>query len=135
MAHFAQLDDTGTVIAVTVVSNADMHDEDGNEVEALGAAVCESVVGPGPWVQTSYNGTIRRRYAGIGMTYSAEYDAFITPQPYPSWVFDLHDVADWVAPIPMPTDEGYLYEWDEENQEWVGTLKPPKPPIEVLGDD
>lgn len=119
MAHFAQLDETSIVISVTVVSNADMLDSKGNEVEALGVAVCDAVVGPGPWVQTSYNGNTRRRYAGIGMAYSAEHDAFILPQPYPSWTLDLSDEADWVAPVPMPTDEGYWYEWDEENLTWV----------------
>lgn len=119
MAHFAQLDETSTVISVTVVSNADMLDDKGKEVEAMGVAVCESVAGSGPWVQTSYNGNTRRRYAGIGMTYSAEHDSFISPQPYPSWMLDLSDEADWVPPVPMPTGEGYRYEWDEDNLAWV----------------
>jgi hypothetical protein len=119
MAHFAQLDQNNIVIQVTVVSNEDMLDNKGKEVEALGAAVCESVVGPGPWVQTSYNGNMRRRYAGIGMTYSAEHDAFLLPQPYPSWTLDLDDPNDWVPPTPMPTDEGYWYEWDEDSLSWV----------------
>jgi hypothetical protein len=119
MAHFAQLDQNNIVTQVTVVSNDDMLDNKGKEIEALGVAVCESVVGAGPWVQTSYNGNMRRRYAGIGMTYSAEHDAFIVPQPYPSWTLDLDDPNDWVPPTPMPTDEGYWYEWNEEEQEWT----------------
>lgn len=118
MAHFARLD-ASVVVDVTVVSNADMLDSNRNEVEALGVAVCEAVAGPGPWVQTSYNDNFRRRYAGIGMTYSAEHDAFILPQPYPSWTLDLDDFDDWVAPVPMPTDEGYWYEWDEDNLTWI----------------
>jgi hypothetical protein len=121
MAHFAQLDETSTVISVTVVSNADMLDKKGKEVEALGVAVCEAVVGPGPWIQTSYNDNFRRRYAGIGMTYSAEHDAFILSQPYPSWTLDLDDPADWVAPVPMPAepcDVGF-WDWNEEGQTWV----------------
>jgi hypothetical protein len=119
MAHFAQLDQNNIVTQVTVVSNEDMLDNKGKEVEALGVAVCESVVGPGPWVQTSYNGNKRRRYAGVGMMYSVEHHAFLLPQPYPSWTLDLDDPGDWVAPIPMPTDEGYLYEWDEGSLSWV----------------
>jgi hypothetical protein len=119
MAHFARLDETGTVIEVTVVSNGDMLNSKGKEVEALGVAVCEGVVGAGPWVQTSYNGSMRRRYAGIGMTYLSEHDVFILPQPYPSWALDLEDPDDWVAPVPKPTEEGYWYEWDEGEQTWI----------------
>lgn len=119
MAHFAQLDQNNVVLQVTVVSNEDMLDEQGVEQESLGIAVCESVIGPGPWVQTSYNGNMRRRYAGIGMTYSAEHDVFILSQPYPSWTLDLNDEADWVPPVPMPTDEGYWYQWDEGSQTWT----------------
>jgi len=119
MAHFARLDENNTVIMVTVVSNDDMLDSKGKEVEALGVAVCEAVVGEGPWVQTSYNGNIRRRYAGIGCTYDETADVFYTPQPYPSWTLDLNEPNDWAAPIPMPTEEGYWYEWDEEEQTWI----------------
>lgn len=120
MAHFAQLDESATVISVTVVSNADMLDDKGNEQEALGAAVCEAVVGSGPWVQTSYNSNARNRYAGIGMTYSTDHDAFILPKPYPSWTLDLNDPDDWVAPVPMPTEEceNGSWQWNEEGQNW-----------------
>lgn len=119
MAHFAQLDETAIVISVVVISNDDMRDEHGEEQESLGIAACEAFVVPGTWVQTSYNNNFRRRYAGVGMTYSLEHDAFILPQPYPSWTLDLSEEADWVAPVPMPTDEGYWYEWDEDNLAWV----------------
>jgi hypothetical protein len=115
MAHFARLDGNNTVTMVTVVSNADMIDERGHEVEAIGVAVCESVVGPGPWVQTSFNGNFRRRYAGIGFAYDAERDVFIAPKPHPSWV--LNDQDDWEAPTPMP-DDGKAYQWDEETLSW-----------------
>jgi len=134
MAHFARLDETGTVFEVSVVSNGDMLNSKGKEVEALGVAVCEAVVGAGPWVQTSYNGNMRRRYAGIGMTYLSEHDVFILPQPYPSWLLDLEDPDDWVPPVPMPDDTDYLYQWDEDSLSWVGTLKPKKPPVETLGE-
>lgn len=129
MAHFAQLDGLSNVVAVVVVSNSDITDGHGREHESLGIALCEEMVGPGPWVQTSYNNSLRRRYAGIKMTYSAEHDAFLLPQPYPSWTLDLNNDADWVAPTPMPTDEGYWYEWDEGTQTWTAheILEPEQP--------
>lgn len=120
MAHFARLEGD-LVTQVVVIANDDILDADGNEVEALGAALCEQLVGPGLWVQTSYSGKFRRRYAGLepGTTYSAQHDAFILPQPYPSWTLDLDDENDWVPPVPMPTNEGYWYEWDEQGQAWI----------------
>jgi hypothetical protein len=128
MAHFARLEDD-FVAQVVVISNADIVDEHGAEQESLGVALCEAVVGPGPWVQTSYHGNFRRHYAAFapGMTYSAEHDAFLFAQPFPSWVLDLNDPNDWVAPIPMPTDEGYWYEWDEQGQTWTAHEIPEQP--------
>lgn len=116
MAHFAKLDDNNVVTQVIVVANKDCADASGVEKEHIGAAFCERLLG-GRWVQTSYNGNIRKRYAGIGYTYRADLDAFITPKPYPSWTLDI-DSADWKAPKPMPTD-GKMYSWDEAAQDWV----------------
>jgi len=113
MAHFARLDENNVVTMVAVVSNDDMVDENGNEVEALGVAVCEQVVGAGPWVQTSYNNNHRLRYASVGFTYDADNDVFIPPSPFPSWV--LNDQYDWQPPVAKP--EGN-YEWNEETQTW-----------------
>lgn len=67
-------------------------------------------------IRTSYNGNIRKHYAGIGYTYDPEIDAFIPPQPYPSWTLD--DECNWQPPTPRPTDNG-MYEWNETNREWV----------------
>ena len=66
-------------------------------------------------VRTSFNATIRHKFAGVGDTYDAEADVFIAPQPYPSWVLDEN--YDWVAPVPCPS-EG-LWHWDETEGEWV----------------
>ena len=44
-------------------------------------------------------------------------DAFIPPQPYPSWVLN-EDTCLWEAPVPMPTD-GQMYSWDEATTSWV----------------
>jgi hypothetical protein len=85
------------------------------EKEYIGAAFCEKLFG-GTWKQTSYNGTIRKNYAGIGYTYDADIDAFVPPQPYPSWALNT-DTAQWEAPVPRP-EEG-MWTWDEEGQEWV----------------
>ena len=80
---------------------------------------------PGEWIQTSYNTrggqhpegrTLRKNYAGIGFTYDRERDAFIPPQPYPSWLLD-EETCLWNAPTPMPTDG--IYTWDEPTLSWV----------------
>ena len=82
MAHYAKLNN-GKVEQVIVVHNNELL-VDGVEVESKGAEFCTNLFG-GEWVQTSYNGTIRKQYAGIGYTYDADLDIFIAPQPYPSW--------------------------------------------------
>ena len=120
MAHFAELDADNMVKRVIVVSNSDTADASGVEKEYIGAAFCERLLG-GTWKQTSYNGNIRKRYAGIGYTYDTGRDAFITPQPYPSWTLD--DNAEWQAPVPMPTD-GKMYGWNEETLSWDETTFP-----------
>lgn len=61
--------------------------------------------------------SFRKNYAGIGFTYSPTLDAFIPPQPYPSWLLD-EDICFWYAPVPMPND-GRDYRWDESIQNWV----------------
>jgi hypothetical protein len=66
--------------------------------------------------RTSYNNNIRKQFAGIGYTYDAVADVFISPSPYPSWVLDEN--YDWQAPIAYPAD-GKFYSWDETNQVWV----------------
>jgi hypothetical protein len=116
MAHFAELDGNNVVTRVIVVANKDTADANGNEVESIGVAFCQKLLG-GNWKQTSYNGNIRKNYAGIGYVYDAAIDAFVPPKPYPSWVLNTN-TAQWQAPIPMPTD-GKMYSWDEATQSWV----------------
>lgn len=118
MAHFAQLDSNNVVTQVIVVGNADTADANGVEKEHIGAAFCEKLFG-GNWKQTSYNGSIRKNYAGVGFTYNAGLDAFVPPKPYASWVLN-NDTAQWNAPTPMPTD-GKQYSWDEATTSWVET--------------
>jgi hypothetical protein len=80
MAHFAWLDANSTVTQVSVVDNVNLLDENGNESEAVGIAYLTSVHGAGKvWKQTSYNGNFRGKYAGLGDTYDADLDEFVTP--------------------------------------------------------
>jgi hypothetical protein len=116
MAHFVELDANNVVLRGIVVANADTASADGTEKEYIGQAFCERLLG-GTWKQTSYNGNFRKNYAGIGYTYDAGRDAFIPPQPFPSWVLD-EDTCLWNAPTPMPTD-GKFYAWDEATQTWI----------------
>ena len=70
-------------------------------------------------VRTSYNGNIRKNYAGIGYTYDDYLDAFIPPKPFPSWKLD-NETFVWVSPVPLPEiEEGFDYKWNEPNQEWI----------------
>ena len=58
----------------------------------------------------------RKNYAGIGYTYDESRDAFISPQPYPSWILN-EETCLWDSPVPYPTD-GEMYTWNEETQTW-----------------
>jgi hypothetical protein len=115
MAHFAKIE-SGLVTQVIVVGNADIADGNGVEKEYIGAAFCERLFG-GTWKQTSYNGRIRKNYAGCGFTYDTQRDAFIPPQPYPSWTL-VENTCQWMPPVAVPTD-GKKYTWDEATLAWV----------------
>jgi hypothetical protein len=116
MAHFAQLNEENLVTQVIVVANQDTADQDGVENEAIGIEFCTNLLG-GKWVQTSYNGNIRKNYAGVGYKYDAALDAFIPPQPFASWTLN-NETAQWEAPTPYPTDDK-RYTWDEATTAWV----------------
>ena len=115
MAHFAQTENN-IVTKVIVVDNKDTSNAEGVEIEQIGIDFCSNLLG-GTWIQTSYNGKIRKHYAGIGYKYDPTLDAFIPPQPYPSWVLD-ELTAQWEAPVLYPTD-GKMYSWDEATQNWL----------------
>ncbi len=116
MAHFAEINLNGVVQRVVVVSNNDTVNESGVETESVGASFCHNLFG-GEWKQTSYNGNIRKNYAGVGFTYDAGRDAFIAPKPFASWLLD-EETCQWKAPVDMP-DDGAMYVWDEETTSWV----------------
>ena len=117
MAHFAQLDENNVVTQVIVVHNNDCQ-INGVEVEEAGIVFCKSLFGSNTkWKQTSYNGSMRKNYAGIGYTYDAGRDAFISPKPFSSWTLN-EDTCQWQSPTPYPTD-GKRYQWDEATTSWV----------------
>ena len=107
MAHFAEIGFDNTVIRVLVIPD---------EFESNGENWCRSLLG-GNWKQTSYNGTIRKNYAGIGFKYDVNLDAFIAPKPYPSWFLN-EETCRWEAPVPYPNDN-QLYSWDETTKSWL----------------
>jgi hypothetical protein len=106
MSYWAEIDDNNRVLQV-LVGDSDLEDR--------GESFFADVVG-GNWVETSVTGEFRAHYAGIGFTYDATRDAFIPPQPFPSWVLD-EDTCLWVAPIAYPA-EG-VHTWDEQAGDWV----------------
>ncbi len=118
MAHYAKLEENNTVIDVNVVDN-DVEDELGE------AGVISWLLegwGGAKWLKTSYNGNIRKNYAGIGYTYDENRDAFIAKQPFPSWVL-VEESCIWEPPIPYPEeklDDSYYF-WDEPTLSWIVT--------------
>jgi hypothetical protein len=109
MSHWAEIDENNTVLRVLVGNNSEP-DEGEAFMNSLG----------GTWVKTSYNGNIRKNFAGIGYTYDAGRDAFIPTKPYESWLLN-EDTCLWEAPVPYPTD-GVMYTWNEELADWQAII-------------
>ena len=105
MAHFAELDGDKKVIRVCVVDNAHVP----SDKHADGETWCTNFW-TGTWKQTSYNNKFRKQFAGLGMTYDATKDKFISKKPHASWALDSDD--DWKAPNTYPSD-GKRYIWSE----------------------
>jgi len=132
MAHFAEIDDNGTVLRVVVVGN-DIPVSGGgtlgdNDMHIDGEKWCISFFKGGTWKQTSYNSDFRKHYAGKGYVYDSSKDKFLLPQPYASWALDAND--DWQAPVTYPTVttygsqdplDRYFITWDEPNLRWTAT--------------
>ena len=119
MSHFAKIDKDGIVQSVIVIEQDVLNSGNWGD--------------PNNWIQTSYNTrggihyapnsnnadggvALRKNYAGIGDKYDAERDAFIAPQPFPSWTLN-EDTCLWEAPVAYPND-GKNYEWNEETTSW-----------------
>ena len=111
MAHFAKLGTGNIVEKVEVVSN------DIATNEQAGVDFLNNLYGTRDvWKQSSYNGNIRKNYAGVGFTYDETLDAFIPPKEFKSWILNERTCL-WEAPVEKPTDD-QLYKWNEEDQTW-----------------
>ena len=117
MAHFAKIGLNNMVTEVLVVANQEILDSNGVEQESIGVEFLKTLTGHATWIQTSYNGNIRKNFAGIGYTYDSQRDAFIPPQPYPSWTLN-EETCHWTAPVLYPAD-GNMYQWDEATTNWI----------------
>ena len=112
MAHFAKLGVGNIIERVEVVSN-DIATTEQAGVDFLNNLYNSRDV----WKQTSYNGNIRKNYAGVGFKYDQTRDAFIAPKPFNSWILN-ETTCLWEAPVAYPTDDGEKYTWNEETTSW-----------------
>jgi hypothetical protein len=110
MAHYAFLDKNNIVVEVIV-------GVDENElIDGIDPETWYGKFRKKKCIRTSYNGNIRKNYAGIGYRYDSELDAFIPPKPFDSWVLN-EETCLWEAPTTFPGD-GFEYSWNEETLEW-----------------
>ena len=117
MAHYAFLNDNRVTEVIVGIDETEL-------IEGLTPEVWYGNFRGQPCVRTSYNGNIRKQYAGIGFTYDPVNDVFIVPQPYGSWTLDEN--FDWQPPTPMPSDasETKRYAWFEPNRVWIEIVEP-----------
>jgi hypothetical protein len=108
MAHYAFLDENNIVTEVIVgIDETELIEGESPEIwyGNFRNQTC---------IRTSYNGNIRKNYAGIGYSYNLELDAFISPKPFNSWILN-EETCLWNSPIERP--EG-SYIWNEEILNW-----------------
>ena len=118
VAHFAKITETNIVTQIVVVNNNDVGNLSFPESEPLGQDFLAIFYGDNSvWRQTSYTGSFRKNFAGIGYFYDEKRNAFIAPQPHSSWLLN-EDTCRWEPPAPYPSD-GNVYNWDEATQSWV----------------
>jgi len=114
MAHFAELDNNNVVLRVVVVGNDCVPSDEHIDGETW----CVNFFKTPNWKQTSYNNNFRKQYCGMGFTYDAAKNKFISPKPHASWALDSND--DWQAPVTYPTDTtDKSISWDEAGQKWT----------------
>lgn len=110
MAHYAFLDENNLVTEVIVgIDESEL-------IEGLDPETWYSDFRGQVCKRTSYNGKIRKNYAGIGFTYDEALDAFLAPKPYNSWTLN-EETCQWESPIDYPTD-GFTYTWNETELDW-----------------
>lgn len=97
--YYAEIDATGTVLRVIVADSAFIAKQSGT------------------WVQTFMDGSARKNYAGVGYRHDKTMDAFVAPQPFPSWKLNSAS-AQWEAPVKVPQGMK-MPVWDEKSKQWV----------------
>jgi hypothetical protein len=107
--NFAELDTDNTVIRVLSISESDSPTED------AGKQFLNNLFG-GNWIETSYEGIFRKRFASVGGKYNVENNVFIDPKPYSNWI--LNSDFEWIPPVQYPVD-GKIYRWDVESVSWI----------------
>ena len=124
MAYFAKLGTGNIVENVISINNAVITDANGVEQEQLGVDFINKLYNTrNVWKQTSYNGNIRKNFAGTGFKYDQARDAFIAPKPFNSWILN-EDTCRWEAPVAMPEltqeqiDNRNYYAWNEQIKNW-----------------
>ena len=126
MAHYALINSDNMVVQVITGVDEDVIQTDLDNTQVGGSSEAwENFYASQPWHEgltckrTSYNGNIRKNFAGVGFVYDAAFDAFIAPQPFPSWKLN-YTTYKWEAPIAQPDeDEKYWFKWSEYNKEWI----------------
>jgi len=110
MAHYAFLD-VNNIVTEVIVGIDETKTIEGLDTETwygnFRGQVCK---------RTSYNGNIRKNFAGVGYNYDVTKDAFIAPKPFNSWVLD-DNTCQWVTPTPKP--DGINWYWDETTLAWI----------------
>jgi hypothetical protein len=130
MASFAKIGLNNKVIEVISVHNNELKDSNGVEQEVNGVDFLTKLTGWAIWKQTSYNTAggihssggvpFRKNFAGVGMTYDEDRDAFVPKKPYNSWILN-ENTCQWESPIAIPTtklEKNQYYYWNESVINW-----------------
>jgi hypothetical protein len=125
MAYYAELDENNVVTAVRTGTNEfsarleEIYQERFGKVHkrtsynTRGGIHYDSTTNQASEDQSK---SLRKNYAGVGYSYDQQRDAFIPPQPFPSWTLNETSCL-WEAPVAMPSD-GKAYMWDEDSAAW-----------------
>ena len=113
MAHYAFLDDNNTVTEVIVgVDETEL-------IEGEEPHIWYGKLRGQKCIRTSYNGNIRKNFAGIGMKYDESFDVFIPTKPFASWKFNFQ-TAKWEPLVAKLEDgEDYRWVWSETLLDWA----------------
>lgn len=108
MRYFAKINNKKNVTQIIIL---------GDEIKDPEKFISDTLKMSGYWLETWKNGDQRKNFAGVGYTYNEEFDAFIAPKPFDSWILD-EETCLWISPIAKPDDEKEYF-WDEETKSWV----------------